>query len=147
MIKDLIKHKQDGMNAYVKKACQALGINVPILRWKIADDGDLILYLYGGRVERWREGAKDLPPDPLPKGKGNAEKVTTLPTEEVQIRDDFSIIPGVGPVTAGKIRSAGVFTFAMLRQAWPVWLKQELSRVLTAQNIQAIETYLEEEKQ
>jgi len=109
----------------IKAAIAGLSIDVPIYR-TVENDGVLLLYLYGGRVERW-------PPSHMePAGAGcRRDRVTT---------DDFAVIPGVGKAITAALHTAGFLTFQHLDNASDVQILAVPK--LTAYALSKIRSYL-----
>ena len=64
---------------------------------------------------------------------------------EVYKEPDFTIIPGIGPVTAKKIHAKGIHSIDVLRETWNIWTKDEMKGYIGAKAIYAITQFFEEE--
>lgn len=114
------------MSELLKEAIAGLSINVPIYRTE-KQDGVLILYLYGGRVERWPPSTMATDPgsgsggavttSPEPDVSGPGEETSKQPAELPVTIDKLTDIPGVGSATAKALRDAGFPTFRSLIDA------------------------------
>jgi len=104
----------------LKEAIEGLHINVPIYH-TVENDGVLLLYLYGGRVERW-------PKEPMaPTGDALQETPVTMSDvsksaketskELSEVPEDFTAMPYVGDATAKALHDAGFRTFQDLINA------------------------------
>ena len=121
-------------------AKKALRINKPYYRAEVINKPGfqkVTFWLYGGTVERWAWDHKQA------KFRDEPARAIDQPVPGDEL--DFTVIPGVGAVTAKKLNDHGVFTMAMLRQAWDVWLYQEMTRHLTQKQLDAISKYVKEE--
>ena len=108
------------MSNLLKEAIEGLHINVPIYH-TVENDGVLLLYLYGGRVERW-------PKEPMaPTGDALQETPVTMSDvsksaketskELSEVPEDFTAMPYVGDATAKALHDAGFRTFQDLINA------------------------------
>lgn len=122
------------MPKYLTRAARALGIDVPIYRATMDAEGVCTLYLYGGRVVRWRPTPETVPGARVA---GDAVKVKGAAREAP---DDFTVIPQVGAVTARALHAAGLRTFADLRRAGDAELRA-IDHV-TSLTLRAIRAYL-----
>jgi len=118
----------------LKEAIEGLHINVPIYRTE-ERNGQLILYLYGGRTEHWPPTlapAGDVDPPDLvttsptlaTAGSSPIADLVTIPTPLPpgggaggEVPDDLTAITAVGKATAKALHNAGFHTFQDLVNA------------------------------
>jgi hypothetical protein len=116
----------------IELAKKELGLNIPYFRVEVDDFEERREVRFftrsGVLVCRWE----------------TEQPVTTIaqPVPAVCNDDDIALIPGVGEVTKKKLHDHGLFTVAMLKQAWEVWAYQEMSRVLNRRELNAINKFV-----
>lgn len=75
-----------------------------------------------------------------------APDLVTAPTAEIKPPDDLEIINGIGPVYAGRLRTAGVETFAQLAELTPERIQEMIGAVRSGHMIEA-EKWIAEARQ
>jgi len=117
----------------IRRALDALGINVPFYRADGLPGGGIRFRLYGGRVV-------DYEPRGAGKKTTSPSRAAKAPAQPVAV-DDLTAIPGVGKGTAGALKAAGLVNFEQLRGA----SDEVLLEVVNQSALAKIRAYLEEE--
>ncbi|HYH84230.1 MAG TPA: helix-hairpin-helix domain-containing protein [Pyrinomonadaceae bacterium] len=106
-----------------------------VVRIVIFEDPTLNEY----RFELWLVPRGATPPVPA------NSQLLPLPRRAASREDDFTVIPRIGPITAQKLREAGISTFAQLAET-PVERLKELTKEITGVGEEQVKEWIESAK-